>query len=61
MILHLKDCNHVTRSRGVVISRERVNLFFENEDELGILDIDDQGFLIMRNEQPIDNGVVSLG
>ena len=42
MILHLKDCNHVTRSRGVVISRERVNLFVENEDELGILDTDDQ-------------------
>ena len=42
MILHLKDCNHVTRSRGVVISRERVNLFVENEEELGILDTDDQ-------------------
>ena len=26
----------------VVISRERVNMFVSNEDELGILDIDDQ-------------------
>jgi hypothetical protein len=32
----------VTRSREVVISRERVNLFVENEVELGILDTDDQ-------------------
>ena len=42
MILHHKDCNHVTRSQGVVISRERVNLFVENEYELGIVDTDDQ-------------------
>ena len=32
----------MTRSRGVVISRERVNFFVKNEDELGILDTDDQ-------------------
>ena len=32
----------MTRSRGVVISRERINLFVENVEELGILDTDDQ-------------------